>query len=209
MIAPGLLMTNHHVIEARDIPFETAASDSDFRAQAKTAEVWFGYHDDETEHRDYAGWELVHAGRALDYALLRSTGPIGAGQPLSDWGFLRVASDLPELTKGFRLNIIQHPQGGPKRIAIRSNFYFDRYSTITEPDRLRYLTDTEPGSSGSPVFDDGWRVLALHHAAVPVPKEIYRGEVIKYNNQGVCIAAILKGLPAPIYGEVAAAQGGS
>jgi V8-like Glu-specific endopeptidase len=209
MIAPGLLMTNHHVIEARDIRFETAASDSDFRAQAKTSDVWFGYHDDDSEHRDYAGWELVHASRVLDYALLRSTTPSGAGQPLWDWGFLGVASDLPKLTKGFRLNIIQHPQGGPKRIAIRSNFYFDCYSTAEEPFRMRYLTDTEPGSSGSPVFDDGWRVLALHHAAVAVPEGIYRGEVIKYNNQGICIAAILKDLPAPIYREIATAQGWS
>ena len=89
-------------------------------------------------------------------------------------GFLPVVPDRSELTRGARLNIIQHPQGGPKRIAIRSNFYFDVHSTAREPDRLRYLTDTEPGSSGSPV-------VALHHAAVAIPGENYRGEVIKYN----------------------------
>src|SRR4051794_22721028 len=34
MIAPGLLMTTHHVIEARDPRFEAPAGESDFRAQA-------------------------------------------------------------------------------------------------------------------------------------------------------------------------------
>ena len=30
--------------------------------------------------------------------------------------------------------------------------------------RLRYQTNTEDGSSGSPVFNREWRVVALHHA---------------------------------------------
>jgi endonuclease G len=210
LIAPGFLLTNHHVIEARDPRFEAAAADADFRAQAETADVWFDYLEDAAEHWDYGGWELVHASRTLDYALLRSASTLdAAGRPLSDWGFLPVVQERPELARGFRLNIIQHPQGGPKCIAIRSNFYFDIYSTAQEPDRLRYLTDTEPGSSGSPVFGDDWRVLALHHAAVAIPEEKYRGEVIKYNNQGICMAAIMKDLPSPISREIGAAQGWS
>src|SRR5262249_4051871 len=30
-----------------------------------------------------------------------------------------------------------------------------------------YETDTEPGSSGSPVLSDAWDVVALHHSSVP------------------------------------------
>jgi V8-like Glu-specific endopeptidase len=208
MIAPGLLLTNHHVIEARDSRIEAPAADADFLAQAKTADVWFDYHDESAQYWDYAGWELAHASRKLDYALLRSMSPAkAASRALSDWGFLTVVPERPELTRGARLNIIQHPQGGPKRLAIRSNFYFDCYSTAKEPDRLRYLTDTEPGSSGSPVFGDDWRVLALHHAAVAIPEEKYRGEVIKYNNQGICMVAIMRDLPSPISREIGTAQG--
>jgi V8-like Glu-specific endopeptidase len=206
LVAPDLLLTNHHVVEARD-PGEAPASDADFRAQAGIASVWFGYDDREAEHRDYEGWELVHASWALDYALLRFTSAGDGGTPLSVWGHLSVVPTTSELAKGDRLNIIQHPQGGPKRIAIRSNFYVDRNPTAGEPYRIRYLTDTEPGSSGSPVFDDDWRVVALHHAAVQVPEERYRGEVVKFNNQGVLLDAILGDMPDPTRGEVRRAQG--
>ena len=30
-----------------------------------------------------------------------------------------------------------------------------------------YSTDTEAGSSGSPVFNDQWEVVALHHSVKP------------------------------------------
>jgi V8-like Glu-specific endopeptidase len=28
---------------------------------------------------------------------------------------------------------------------------------------VRYAVNTEPGTSGSPVFDKDWRLVALHH----------------------------------------------
>ena len=34
-------------------------------------------------------------------------------------------------------------------------------------DFLYYRTDTEPGSSGSPCFNDPWELVALHHSGVP------------------------------------------
>ena len=110
---------------------------------------------------------------------------------------------------GHRVAKAAHAQGGPKQVAIRSNFYFDRVSTKEQPDRIRYLTDTEPGASGSPVFDDRWQVVALHHASVEVKKDVYRGEVVKYNNQGIAIHAILNDLPGMVQDEIKKAQGWS
>ena len=156
LIAQGLLLTNHHVIEARDHGYESPASESDFREQAANALAWFDYNEDDTEHWEYASAELIHANQKLDYALLRLAASPSRGElkPLSEWGFLRVVPTRLELSRGFRLNIIQHPLSGPKRLAIRSNFYVDRFSSPQEPERIRYLTDTEPGSSGSPVLND-------------------------------------------------------
>lgn len=32
---------------------------------------------------------------------------------------------------------------------------------------MHYLTDSKKGSSGSPVFNDQWQVVALHHRGIP------------------------------------------
>ena len=59
------------------------------------------------------------------------------------------------VAKEQRVVIIQHPGGGQKQIAIAHNLvtYFDDNS-------VQYLTDTMPGSSGSPVFNEAWEVIA-------------------------------------------------
>ncbi|MER5327117.1 trypsin-like serine peptidase [Streptosporangium roseum] len=51
-----------------------------------------------------------------------------------------------------------------------------------------YQTDTEPGSSGSPVFNDQWEIVALHHAGVPAPDHDAFGGVI---NEGVRVSRLL------------------
>ena len=60
------------------------------------------------------------------------------------------------------LNIIQHPNGELKQVALRENQLKDIL-----PQFLHYHTDTAPGSSGSPVFNDQWELVALHHSGVP------------------------------------------
>ena len=61
---------------------------------------------------------------------------------------------------------MQHPKGELKQIVIRNNTLVD----LPDPplDQFaHYETDTEQGSSGSPVFNDEWEVIALHHSGVP------------------------------------------
>ena len=60
--------------------------------------------------------------------------------------------------------IAQHPDGKPLKLAI------DTESVIgvnTNRTRVRYATNTEAGSSGSPVFDLDWKLVALHHLGDP------------------------------------------
>jgi V8-like Glu-specific endopeptidase len=55
--------------------------------------------------------------------------------------------------------------------------------------RIRYRTNTDPGSSGSPVFTMDWDIVALHHYGDPnwqnalfnqgVPIELIRQRIIK------------------------------
>jgi endonuclease G, mitochondrial len=60
------------------------------------------------------------------------------------------------------VNIVGHPDARPKEIALRDNGLLNQLENF-----LHYKTDTEPGNSGSPVFNDQWEVVALHHAGVP------------------------------------------
>jgi hypothetical protein len=82
--------------------------------------------------------------------------------PTSVYGSLDLApmadSDWTATGDNLRwVNIIQHPFGGPKAIAIYHNLL-----TYRDANYMLYTTDTQPGSSGSPIFDSDWRVVGLH-----------------------------------------------
>jgi V8-like Glu-specific endopeptidase len=66
--------------------------------------------------------------------------------------------------------------------------------------RLRYRTNTLNGSSGSPVFNQDWEILALHHAGDPQYPYLNRGAY----NEGVPIAAIWKHLSADVKAQIKA-----
>jgi V8-like Glu-specific endopeptidase len=85
---------------------------------------------------------------------------------------------------GDHVSIVQHPSGGPKQIAVTNNRIVNTYDRY-----VHYLTDTLPGSSGSPVFLDSWQLLAIHHAGGNVRKNS-RGDLI-FANEGVLFSAVL------------------
>lgn len=202
IIAPGVLMTNHHVIDARDRRPKPAglgeqhAAESDFRAQAERATADFDYY----READGAPIEcrcarLLASSRELDYAVVELEQPA----KVDDRHPFRMVPARPSLKRGARLNIVQHPKGGPLRFAIRNNFFV---RTDERPAMMLYQTDTEPGASGSPVCNDDWQVVALHHASVRVPPELVPQEAIDGDlqtvtllNEAIPIHEILDDLP--------------
>lgn len=216
LIAPSLIITNHHVIEARQRQIEPAATAAEFRAQAERTTAWFDYLREGGPYVEVRGFTLEASDDRLDYALLRLREP----ESVADRMRLPLISQQPAIDRGYRLNIAQHSGGGPLIYAIRNNFYV---GTGSSAEYLRYLTDTEPGASGSPVMNDLWDVIGLHHAAQPIPPEYYaslpqerfrtlpeetaKGEVITYHNEGIAIHAILRDLSDALRAEIAQAQG--
>lgn len=83
-----------------------------------------------------------------------------------------------------RVSIIQHPSGGPKQIAVTNNKIINLYDVY-----VQYMTDTLPGSSGSPVLLDTWQALAIHHAGGNIQKNA-QGDVI-FANEGILVSALL------------------
>lgn len=216
IIAPGILITNHHVIEARDIKYESPANPEDFRLQAENLTVWFDFFSESGSYLTCQNAELLASNKQLDYAIVK----LKESEKILDRQPLCLVEKRPDLERGYRLNIVQHPRGGSLTYAIRNNFYV---GTGANQDFLRYLTDTEGGSSGSPVLNDYWKVIGLHHAATPVPPEYYvnlpqeryqtlpeetvKGQIITYHNEGIEIHAILNDLSPNLRSEIYLAQG--
>lgn len=71
---------------------------------------------------------------------------------------LDVAPVLPVVRDGAYVYVIGHPGGGGLQLSIRGNDLIDQDGT-----RIHYRAPTSKGSSGSPVFDDVWRLIGVHH----------------------------------------------
>lgn len=127
-------------------------------------------------------------------------GDVGSivGNAAHDWGVIRVANldaSWPILKldggsapqEGDAAYILQHPAGQRKRLGFVRN-------TITNADDkvVHYLTDTQPGSSGAPVFDALGKLIALHHAGGE-PIEV-AGHPPLVKNEGIRIERVLEDL---------------
>ena len=87
------------------------------------------------------------------------------------------------MAKDQHLNIVQHPRGRRKEVALQDNRITKIFTNV-----VHYTTDTEPGSSGSPVFSNAWDLIALHHAA----GEKQNGQWI--SNEGIRVDKIVADL---------------
>lgn len=116
----------------------------------------------------------------LDYSLLRLS------QPITHVECVPISTIEPDPSRRQRLYAIGYPHGRTLSLSIHDNLLIDFLSP-----RLHYRTPTDPGSSGSPVFDDQWRLVALHHAgSQQLPK--LRGRGTHEANEGIWIDAIQK-----------------
>lgn len=82
--------------------------------------------------------------------------------------------------------VIGHPLGGRLSVSIDDNFQVG-WATP----KLHYRTPTQPGSSGSPVFDDAWNLIAVHHAGSVAMKRL-DGKPGHYEaNEGIWIHSVV------------------
>ncbi len=160
LVQGGFIFTNNHVIASAAI--------------AQYSEIEFGYDNPEVNSVRYRlDHTQFHTLRALDYTKVKVIDNPEA--PLAQWGVLEINPIIPQAQD--TLLIIQHPRGRPKELA------FSDGNISTWEHRLHYEISTEPGSSGSPVFDIHWNVVAIHHAGGNIPVN-GQGD-IKYVNEGI------------------------
>ena len=183
LLTGSLIMTNHHVVNARN-EGELNASEVDLRLQSHGTWGQLDFDADGLAGTELRAQALEAWNPQLDYAVLRM--PDIGRDPLR-----RAPRAIGLATEPVPVNIIQHPGGRSRRYGIRNNLV--SASTETE---LRYFTDTESGSSGSPVFNDEWEVVALHRASTYVSNVQFQGKTTAYINLGTHLPAIMSDLKA-------------
>lgn len=96
------------------------------------------------------------------------------------------AVTLPRPRPGTRAFVVGHPRAGPLQFSLSDSELLD---VCREQRLLHYRTPTEPGSSGSPVFNDRWEVIALHHAGSQSAPRL-DGSGHYEANEGIALGAI-------------------
>ena len=179
LIQGGFLLTNWHVIKNE--------------IEAKKATVCFWY-------------ELGNSLYQNEVVLDPDNGfATGGGFENDDWTVVKIMENLEDLaklgvqpiqikttvvTEGEKVNIIQHPKGDLKKVCFRNNIIYSTSSNL-----IHYSTDTLPGSSGSPIFNDNWDVVGIHHAGGGVSSIKVDGlEKTIWTNEGISINHVINGI---------------
>lgn len=154
---PGtiIMMTNFHVLNSKG----TGAVDPD------DAHVRFEAISNEKIKCGEILFEDTYIRGGLDATVFKIKCELDNVQP--------VPINLKELNMpldGDRVYIIGYPLGGDLQFSLQDNLLIDHEvadgANPPKPERkrLHYFAPTEPGNSGSPVFDEDWKCIALHHA---------------------------------------------
>jgi hypothetical protein len=166
-----LLLTNNHVISSSPNPKAIFPDECQINFQAE-GEV-FEVEDDVVWYSSYL---------QLDATFLKLKGvPKAPPLTLHPRAF-EMAEPAP------RMYIIGHPSGRDLELSLQDNRLLASNENL-----LHYRTPTEPGSSGSPVFEpDDWRVVALHHKGNEEMKRIDGKDGVYQANEGISILALQK-----------------
>lgn len=181
LVAPGLLLTNYHVLPDpafASVSFVAFDFEDDFDGRPKTPKLF-----------DLAPSELFVADKELDYCFVAVAPKTASGELLSQFGYLRMFEETGKVDPNRRqaANIIQHPLGQGKKLAVRDNYFAEPPKDALDSHRIQnslfYGADTLKGSSGSPVCTDEWFVVALHRGGVPRLGQ-FEGRVVVLRRDG-------------------------
>lgn len=156
LIAPQILITNHHVLP-NSVYAEKSYAEFNFEKDTDGLPL-------PLKIFRLNPAKLFYTNEELDYSIIwvedRSADGLNF---LIENSYLKLNPSLGKTKEGNYVSIIQHPDGKMKKVALRQN----EVTNLSMPKFIRYVTDTKSGSSGAPVFNDKWEVVALHHAGIP------------------------------------------
>jgi Trypsin-like peptidase domain len=146
LVGPDLVLTNKHVVDA--------AGTVDLRLRFRYTSMAGG-----TQLRLSLDEPVARSSPVdeLDFAALRLARPVGADDGIE----VIEPGEMQSPLRGDALSILQHPGGGPIKLAISANGVV---GTFPQRSTVRYVTAAAGGSSGSPCFDESWNLVAIHRA---------------------------------------------
>ncbi len=183
MISNKLFLTNNHIIHDSEV--------------AKRSIVEFGYQLDQ-DLRPKPTTKFIFAPEKfimkspegdLDFTIIAIGDRVSGQNNIGDFGFCPLKAGENKYALGEYVNIIQHPGTEFKKLVFRNNQLVAQSEEV-----LQYHATVISGSSGSPIFNDRFEAIALHHYGcasrvafardgTPGPKQIA---------EGIRISAILK-----------------
>lgn len=172
LIHNNLFVTNNHVLPDKD---KAAGATLEFNYQRAPSGLPMA-----VQTFKLAPDDVFHTTKVDDWTVVKVQGDANA-----DWGEIPLARAT--IKKDERAIIIQHPGGGYKQIALYNNVVVSISDT-----RVQYLTNTMPGSSGSPVFDNDWNIIAVHYRGGFLPDLSLGGS--HFRNEGIHINVIVDAL---------------
>jgi V8-like Glu-specific endopeptidase len=178
-LPPVVLMTNGHVIPegidqaAAVVAFHATTGDTHAPQRFRVVRRW---------------WYSPSHSPELDTTLLELDGHPDKVTPVP------IARRVPNLKAETtpRAYVIGHPRGLEQpQFSLQDNHILGLDKT-----RLHYRSPTEPGSSGSPVFDKNWDLIALHHSGSTEMPRLDGQPGLYAANEGILVTAIMAALEA-------------
>ncbi len=178
-----VVLTNHHVVnqDGTGLGIRPSAAEVEFEALANAPRL------------DVAAVVWSSPQENLDASILRLGSPPVNIDPLAPTAY------LPVLGETQQVYIIGYPGGDELAISFQDNQLIDHEGppsgapTVPGRVRLHYRTPTKEGSSGSPVFNEDWEVVGLHHFGGKLGVEKLNGKPGIYAaNEGIWIQSIVK-----------------
>jgi len=165
MISDKLFLTNNHIInDLEKVKRSIVEFDYEMDLKLKTKKT--------TKFRfapeDFL---ITNSKEDLDFTIIAVGNRISGNKRLSDFGFCPIKESKNTHILGQCINIIQHPRNYYKKIALRNNILIAQSDEV-----LHYYASTFAGSSGSPVFNDKFEPIGLHHSG--------RAHRIAFNQEG-------------------------
>lgn len=179
LVAPDLIVTNHHVFR-ESVDAEGVLCRFNYQLDRKRKPAAF----EEFECNPAAAFWTDPGLDVTIVAVKNSPGGKYKPLPLS-----RRAARV-----GGSAIVIQHPAGMPKQIGFGDT---EIKATPEGGKLIQYLTDTLPGSSGSPIFDEFFNVIGLHHASILTPDNNQY-----FRNEGIAWRFILDAMPPSLRARV-------